>query len=736
MKVNGNKNGQGKKKKKGGLSISMRLALIIACMVLLTFLVVDSIAIVNIRRSVDELTADDMEQLSDKNAQKLRQILVAIEENGSQVASMVTSMYNQVDNDDAASTIDWTNPEVERAVKSSHGLFYSVITGDQISPSRYQTEYALLESLSYLTTSNEYIVGAGLFMEPNAFDSDIDNYAPYCSKEQAAAREVSNVAYAEYSNADFYLAAKNGETGFSAPYEDPNNEGQIVMTAYWPVVDEGTFKGAVVVNLSTDAFSVIATQNTIFDGAYVNIVDDDEYILYSSHSDVIGEQFSETVDSDAYSKIAAGWKTGTAFHVDTTSTHGDVRRYYEPVSANGDTFWVMSAALVSSIDASVRSIIKFLVVASIVCMAILIVCVVNLIRRQLRPLKDVTKASEQLEAGDFNISIDYNRSDEIGSMVASQKRLIATLQAIVEDITKQLHELESGKLDLDLDESEKYYKGSFAPIHDSLREISETLSRTIAEIRVAAEEVSNSSSQVAAGAQALAQGSTEQASSAEEVSDSMSNITGKIQSTSQVSGECAKISHDSNDTVNLSNEKMEEMRASMQEITEKAGEISKIIKTIDDIAFQTNLLSLNASIEAARAGSAGKGFAVVADEVGNLAKKSQQAAASTAKLIEDTVTAVNRGATITDETAKALQAVSDSFAKISALVDKISEASADQAREVNGVTDQIDQISSVIQTNSATAEESAAAAEELSGQAAHMKEMLGMFEVRAEDEKD
>lgn len=168
----------------------------------------------------------------------------------------------------------------------------------------------------------------------------------------------------------------------------------------------------------------------------------------------------------------------------------------------------------------------------------------------------------------------------------------------------------------------------------------------------------------------------------------------------------------------------------MTEITEKAGEISKIIKTIDDIAFQTNILALNASIEAARAGAAGKGFAVVADEVGNLAKKSQEAAGDTAKLIEDTIAAVQKGAGITDETAAALKEVSESFRKIDALVSQISAASEEQSAQVKQVTEGIDQISSVVQTNSATAEESAAASQELSSQATLLDELVMKFRLK------
>jgi methyl-accepting chemotaxis protein len=182
--------------------------------------------------------------------------------------------------------------------------------------------------------------------------------------------------------------------------------------------------------------------------------------------------------------------------------------------------------------------------------------------------------------------------------------------------------------------------------------------------------------------------------------------------------------------VDTSNSKMQEMSKAMEEIVIRSNEISKIIKTIDDIAFQTNILSLNAAIEAARAGQAGKGFAVVADEVGNLAKKSQEAAQNTALLIEQTIEAVQKGGEISAQTAEALRSVSMGAQKITNIVGDISAASADEANGIKQVTEGIDQISSVVQTNAATAQQSAAASEEMTRLAKNLTDDVGKFNLR------
>ena len=345
------------------------------------------------------------------------------------------------------------------------------------------------------------------------------------------------------------------------------------------------------------------------------------------------------------------------------------------------------------------------------------------------PISEIEYAATKMAEGDLDVKISYTAKDELGILAAQVRRLIHKLQVIIDDENKFLAKMAEGDFTVD-SICEEEYTGGFHPLLVSFRGIAEKLNSTMLQISQSSSQVASEAEQVSNGAQALAQGSTEQASSVQELAATISDISNKVNQNADNARQANTTAGSVSTEMNVSNEKMQQMIQAMGDISNCSNEIGKIIKTIEDIAFQTNILALNAAVEAARAGNAGKGFAVVADEVRSLASKSAEASKNTSVLIENSLKAVKNGTQIADETAQSLlQAVND-VNEMTDLIGQISEASSNQAYSISQIITGIDQISSVVQTNSATSEESAASSEEMSNQAQLMKGLVAKFKLK------
>lgn len=374
---------------------------------------------------------------------------------------------------------------------------------------------------------------------------------------------------------------------------------------------------------------------------------------------------------------------------------------------------------------SVTGIVSIVVLLLILLMNALLVGLV--VKRILVPIRDITESSRELAEGKLDFQIDVKSEDELGQLAGALNTSVKNLKLYISDISSVLDGIAQGDLGK---ESSITYIGDFVQIQTAIATISEQLNHTLSQIFASANQVDSGANQVAVGAQSLAQGATEQASEVDNLLQMVERITEQINNNAETAASTNREAEIVGENITVCNDQMQEMAEAMDQINACSSEISKIIKTIEDIAFQTNILALNAAVEAARAGSAGKGFAVVADEVRNLAAKSADAAKDTTALIEKTLRVVENGSILTGRTQESLNSVVSEAENVTRDVRKISEASKEQELAINTIKNGISQISTVVQSNSATSEESAAASEELASQAQLLKRLIGSFKLK------
>ena len=377
----------------------------------------------------------------------------------------------------------------------------------------------------------------------------------------------------------------------------------------------------------------------------------------------------------------------------------------------------------------IANVIRVVMVLALVVVGVLQAFSMRVIRKRiLHPVIAVRDQMGEISQGNLSAQFQWEPdSSEIGMLVASIHETKQELKKYINEIDSTLAQMARGNMDLRISTD---FRGEFLPIQNALRQILDSLNEALFHIHQTAQEVSDESQRVAAGSQTLSDGAVQQASTVEELFAGIQDISGQVERTSGDADQARKFSVEAGEQLRLCSQKMGTLTSAISDISESSQKISGITKAIEDISFQTNILALNASVEAARAGAAGKGFAVVADEVQRLASKSAESAKDITNLIAASVQLVQYGTSLSEETTQALSEVVASAQQSADLVGQIAESAQTQSQSLRQLTEGMERISGVVQTNAATAEESASSAEELRRQAEKLKLSVQRFRLR------
>lgn len=508
-------------------------------------------------------------------------------------------------------------------------------------------------------------------------------------------------------------------------YFDEDSQSYVVGASGALKGPAGEVRGVAAADVYLDSISKIVSEVQIEDTGGIFLVDTrTDTIIGHRDQAITGQRLSEMTEGMyAYAgRQISARKTGLSLYEDT----------YIQVEPVPESDW-MAVAYVSrgEVLQELHQLTVNMLLVAVLAILVLIFLVVVQVRRVIgRPVRELSLAATRIAEGELDQAIQYHSKDELGVLAYDFNQVTLRLRDYVDyiqEISDKLREIAAGNLAFTLTHQ---YTGEFEKIKTALDEISDSMNLTMGQLRASSKDVAAGAEQVANGATTLSQGSTEQAAEVEALAEHINSVSSSVHKIARGTQEARRISQEVRSGLLTSNDKMQNMTVVIRQISDRSSEIHKIVKTIEDIAFQTNILALNAAVEAARAGAAGKGFAVVAEEVRALAGKSSAAAQETTVLLSQTVESMEEGVNAAQDTADSMLKVVECADTMSKLIDDIADYTKEQDASAEEITRGIEQISTVVQTNVATAEESAAASEELSGQAAMLREMVSKFRLR------
>ena len=516
-----------------------------------------------------------------------------------------------------------------------------------------------------------------------------------------------------------------GSTIVTDPYWDVLTN-QMCDTIACPVYEDGQLVGTVAIDLTLATITEITSSIHYEDGVYAFLTDASDNYIYHPNEEYMPTEDSATSVRDTASSLSAIYDSIGSTVIESKDYEGT--SCYFATAEVGDTGFNIGIAIpVANVEKETNSMTFTSLGIEAVALVIGLVLTLLIIAKILKPLDTVSKAIISLRQGDLSQEIPMSKGKDDISQVQNK---MSELYQVLSNMIKEANSILSSMADKNLQVQDmSQYPGEFETLSESVNHIKDILTKLVKTLQTASEEVHTGTSQLALAADSLAQSTTQEAMSVQNLQSSMENIDGRIVSNRDdcglVGNKIAKLS----DKIEESNEHMHELQKAVNSIENISADIQKIVDSIDNIAFQTNILALNASVEAARAGEAGKGFAVVAEEVRNLAQKSAEESGKTAELITATVGAIAQAKTYADSTTENLQEVVADSREIAGAFRNINDNTTEQADSSKSVVSEIVTINDVIQSNTATAQETAASCEELSGQARQLMNMVNGFRV-------
>lgn len=577
-----------------------------------------------------------------------------------------------------------------------------------VSLDQYEVSQSVVKQLFALQSQFSSILNIGLC------DIETDGYLLHEGS-------VSDSSFS-FKTRPYYSAVETKSTMMTAPYVDVATGGLVITLAAPVFSNTGTVVGAVIVDISVVFVDELVRASAFGESGSSIIIDSNGIVMGSGNGSGVGENYTVLKLAGAELENALKNPQGDIieFTLDGVARHGKADHI-------GNIGWTIITSMDSSeYNSEATNLRNLVIVMLFIAVVIILVGATVIVNGYLSPIEFIRKAMDELAKGNTHITLEFTSDDEVGALAEDLRVTAHNLASYIDEIQRLLSSYSGGDFTKN---NEVEFLGDFIEIQNSLNQFKKLMSGTLLEMRSTVEQVSNGSSQMAVGSQNLAEGSCKQAESVTSLNNTVGSLNESVAQNLENVIYVNDCSHQAAEKLKTNHEKMEALEASMAEILRVSEGIQSIINTIEDVAFQTNILALNAAVEAARAGTAGKSFAVVAEEVRNLSLRTSEAVQDTSVLIQETVSAIQKGNSLMTETSKDLTDVLEYVGGFMGNLNTVTEETKVQASSIEEISTEIDEIVNVMQRNSAISEQTAATSEELSLQAQSMTETIRTFKL-------